>query len=268
MVFSSVVAYMIAAGDQSSWLAVGILALGGFWVTGAANALNQVLEKDFDKQMKRTADRPLASGRMKMGEAVLAAGFMSLLGVSLLALFNPWTAFLGTLALVSYAFIYTPMKRVGPEAVIIGAIPGALPTLIGCTAAQGELSWLGVALFVAQFLWQFPHFWSIGFLGYDDYHKAGYQLVPHKAGSPDWASVGLQSLYSAVLLVVAGTIPYLLHTSGFISMLFATLLSLGYVWFSWRFYRRPERKTALGLMFYSFGYMPFLLLAFWMDKIV
>lgn len=191
VVFSSVVAYMIAAGEQSSWLAVGILALGGFWVTGAANALNQVLEKDFDKQMKRTADRPLASGRMKMGEAVLAAGFMSLLGVSLLALFNPWTAFLGTLALVSYAFIYTPMKRVGPEAVIIGAVPGALPTLIGCTAAQGELSWLGVALFVAQFLWQFPHFWSIGFLGYDDYHKAGYQLVPHKAGAPDWASVGL-----------------------------------------------------------------------------
>lgn len=268
VVFSSVVAYMIAAGEHSSWLAVGILAMGGFWVTGAANALNQVLEKDFDKQMKRTADRPLASGRMKMGEAVLAAGFMSLLGVSLLALFNPWTAFLGTLALVSYAFIYTPMKRVGPEAVIIGAVPGALPTLIGCTAAQGELSWLGVALFVAQFLWQFPHFWSIGFLGYDDYHKAGYQLVPHKAGAPDWASVGLQSLYSAALLVVAGMVPYLLHTSGFISMLFATVLSLGYVWFSWRFYRRPERKTALGLMFYSFGYMPFLLLAFWMDKIV
>jgi len=192
VVFSSVVAYMIAAGEQSSWLAIGILAMGGFWVTGAANALNQVLEKDFDKQMKRTADRPLASGRMKMGEAVLAAGFMSLLGISLLALFNPWTAFLGTLALVSYAFIYTPMKRVGPEAVVIGAVPGALPTLIGCTAAQGELSWLGVALFVAQFLWQFPHFWSIGFLGYDDYHKAGYQLVPHKAGSPDWSSVGLQ----------------------------------------------------------------------------
>lgn len=266
VVFSSLVAYLIAAPGKISGLAMIILALGGFLVTGAANALNQVLEKDYDKLMKRTADRPLASGRMKTSEAVMAAGFMSLIGISLLALFNPWTAFLGTFALVSYAFVYTPMKRVSPDAVPIGAIPGALPTLIGCTAAQGELTWLGVTLFGMQFLWQFPHFWSIGYLGYDDYQNAGYQLVPEKEGKPLWAKVGMQSLLAALLLVLAGFLPYYLGYSGWVSAGMATLLALGYAWFSWKFYQYPDRKSALSLMFYSFGYMPFTLLAFWLDK--
>ena len=146
VVLSSLLAYLIAASGEVSLTAMLILAAGGFLTTGAANTLNQVLEKDFDRLMKRTANRPLAAGRMTISEAVLAAGFMSLFGISLLAVFNPWTAFFGTFALVSYAFVYTPMKRVSPGAVAIGAIPGALPTLIGCVAAQGELTWLGLTL--------------------------------------------------------------------------------------------------------------------------
>lgn len=267
VVFSSVVAYLIAApGPISAWPIV-VLALGGFLVTGAANTFNQVLEKDYDSLMRRTADRPLAAGRMKVSEAVLAAGFMSLFGISFLALFNPWTAFLGTFALVSYAFVYTPMKRVSPDAVTIGAVPGALPTLIGCTAAQGELTWLGLTLFGMQFLWQFPHFWSIGFLGYDDYRGAGYQLVPERDGQPRWAVVGRQAFVTALLLVFAGWIPAYLGVSGVVSGVLATVLALGYTYFAWEFYQRPERKSALKLMFYSFGYMPFTLLAFWLDKI-
>ena len=136
VVFSSVMAFLITSPNPS-FSALLTLSLGGFLVTAAANALNQVLEKDYDRQMKRTADRPIAAGRMSMSEGVMAAGFMSMFGIIFLALFNPWTAFLGMLAMVVYAFVYTPFKRISPIAVTIGAIAGAFPVLIGGVAAEG-----------------------------------------------------------------------------------------------------------------------------------
>ena len=268
VVFSSVIAYLIAATDTISFTSLAILAAGGFLTTGAANTLNQVLEKDYDRLMKRTANRPLAAGRMKTSEAVLAAGFMSLFGISLLAVFNPWTAFFGTFALVSYAFVYTPMKRVSPGAVLIGAVPGALPTLIGCVAAQGELTWLGLTLFAIQFCWQFPHFWSIAFLGYEDYSKAGYQLVPEVEGEIDLKKLGHQALGYALVLVPLGLLPAYLGYTGWWSGGIVALLGVCYSYFAWRFLLQPERKTALQLMFFSFGYIPLSLLLFWGDKII
>ncbi len=268
VVFSSIIAYLIAVSGTVVWLNVIILALGGFFVTAAANTLNQVLEKDYDKLMKRTADRPLAAGRMKISEAVLLAGFMSLIGISLLALFNPWTAFLGTFSLVSYAFIYTPMKRVSPAAITLGAIPGALPTLIGVVAAQGELGWLGLTLFAIQFCWQFPHFWSIGFLGHEDYSKAGFKFIPEVDGRLDIKKMGRQSLGFALALIPLGLLPFLLEQTGIISAVVVTLLGITYSYFAWSFLKKAERKTALQLMFFSFGYIPFSLLLFWGDKLM
>lgn len=266
VVFSSVIAFLIAGNGPINWLAVSILAVGGFLVTGAANTLNQVLEKDYDRLMKRTADRPLAAGRMKTSEAVLAAGLMSLFGISMLALFNPWTAFLGTVSLMAYAFLYTPFKRISPIAVLIGAVPGALPTMIGSVAAEGQLTLLALSLFAIQFLWQFPHFWSIGYLGFDDYQKAGYQLMPSKDGKPD-PNVGLQAfLYTLFLLPVSG-LPFFLGVTGITSLVFALVLGLAFASFAWNFYRKYDRKAALGLMFFSFGYIPFCLIAFWLDKV-
>ncbi|WP_246141697.1 heme o synthase [Phaeodactylibacter luteus] len=266
VVFSSVVAFLIAS-QASDLLAVGILAAGGFLVTGAANTLNQVLEKDFDRLMKRTADRPLAAGRMAVSEAVLSAGMMSLAGITLLAMFNPWTAFFGTFSLVLYAFVYTPMKRISPSAVFIGAIPGALPTLIGVVAAQGGLTPLALSLFALQFLWQFPHFWSIGWLGFEDYRKAGYSLVPASAeGKPD-AVIGKQALYYSLMLLPVSMLPYYLGTTGVVSLGIVILLSLCYVAFSWNFFRKADRRSALQLMFFSFLYIPVSLIAFWADKI-
>lgn len=266
VVFSSVVAFLIAV-DTVHWVAVLILAAGGFLVTGAANTLNQVLEKDYDRLMKRTADRPLAAGRMKVSEAVMAAGMMSLFGITLLALFNPWTAFFGTFSLVLYAFLYTPMKRISSAAVMLGAIPGALPTLIGCVAAQGGLTYLALSLFALQFLWQFPHFWSIGWLGFEDYRKAGYLFVPESATGGPSRSIGQQAFIYALLLLPVGTMPYWLGVSGLISLVLVLVLSLVYVGFSWNFYQKADRKSALQLMFCSFAYIPFALLAFWADKI-
>jgi heme o synthase len=266
VVFSSVMAYLIASSGPVNWIAIGILAIGGFLVTGAANALNQVLEKDYDKLMKRTANRPLAAGRMTVSEAVLAAGFMSLFGISMLAMFNPWAAFLGTVSLVMYAFLYTPMKRISPAAVFIGAVPGALPTVIGCVAAQGELTLLALMLFGIQFFWQFPHFWSIGWLGFEDYERAGYRLLPSRNGQQD-PNTGLQSFLYALFLLPVGAMPFVMGVSGPVSAAVVLILSLAYAAFGWSFYRKCDRKSALALMFYSFVYIPLALIALFVDKI-
>ncbi len=268
VVFSSVLAFLIASPGAIDWVAVLILFSGGFLVTSAANALNQVLEKDYDRLMERTAERPLAAGRMKMAEAVMVAGLMTLSGIIFLAMFNPWTAFFGMVALVSYAFIYTPLKRIAPIAIFVGAIPGALPALIGCTAAEGRLTLLGLTLFSLQFFWQFPHFWSIGYLGFGDYRKAGFRFIPSgkTEDTPD-RNIGLQALFYALLLSVASIGPWLLGATGWISAVIAVGVGLVFVYFAWNFYRKFERKGALKLMFFSFLYIPLTFIAFYLDKI-
>jgi protoheme IX farnesyltransferase len=266
VVFSSIVAYCLAA-DRLRYEGVIMLALGGYFVTWAANALNQVLERDYDKLMNRTMNRPLPMGSMTVSGAVLSAGLLSLMGISILALFDPLTALLGTLSLISYSFIYTPMKRVSPVAVIIGAIPGALPTLIGCVAAEGgKLTSLGLALFAIQFFWQFPHFWAIAWLGHEDYSRAGFRLLPSKNGEPN-SEVGFQAfLYSLALLPIS-VIPYLVGATGLLSLVIVTIVNLVYIFASWQFYRKDNREVARKLMFASFFHLPVVLLTFLADKI-
>ena len=266
VVFSSVMAYLIGVNGAINWLSVFILGLGGFLVTGAANTFNQILEREFDAKMKRTANRPLASTRMQLSEAVIAAGLMTLAGITLLALFNPWTAFFGMLSLVIYAFLYTPLKRVSQVAIPVGAVPGALPTLIGVVAAEGMISGLGLALFLIQFLWQFPHFWSIGWLGYQDYKNAGYQFIPEKDGKQDPA-IGMQAFVYALLLIPAAVLPYYLGATGIVSCILLIVMSLVYAVFAFNFYKKQDRKAALGLMFFSFTYIPLGLVVLFLDKI-
>lgn len=266
VVFSAVMAFVIAAEGSVDPMALLVLALGGFSVAGAANALNQVLEREYDKLMKRTANRPVATGRMSVSEAVLTAGLLSIAGLMLLATFNPWASFFGVMALLSYAFLYTPMKRISPSAIAIGAFPGALPVLIGCVAAEGELTSLALALFALQFFWQFPHFGAISWLGFEDYQKAGFRFVAGIKGERD-TSIGLQALIYALLLVPVGAMPWLNGTSGPVSAAVIAVLSLGYAWFGWKLYSGNDRKSAVQLMFYSFFYLPLALMALWLDKI-
>lgn len=266
VVFSAVMAYLIVAQGTVSWVAVVFLALGGFLVTGAANALNQVLEKQHDRLMTRTENRPLAANRMETSEAVMAAGFMSLFGIVFLAMFNPWTATLGMLALISYSFIYTPMKRVSPLAVFIGAIPGALPVLIGCTAMQGEITAFALVLFSIQFMWQFPHFWAIAWLAHEDYTNAGFYLLPSSTGERD-SSTGLQSFIFALLLLVVSVMPYFMGMTGLLSAI--VLLGIGglYALYSWQLYKECSREAARRVMFCSFAYLPISLIVLYLDKI-
>ncbi len=266
VVFSSAMGFLIASPGSWSWFSLLMLSLGGFLVTGAANILNQVLEKDYDRLMQRTAQRPLATGRMRVSEAVLLAGIMALFGVTMLAWFNPWTAFLGMVALMLYAFVYTPLKRIGPVAVFVGAIPGALPTLIGAAAAEGFISALGASLFAIQFFWQFPHFWSIAWLGHDDYIRAGYRLLPD-GGEERRTTTGLYAFFYALPLVPLGFAPWMTGATGLVSGAIIAILSVGYAAMGWGLYRRNDRKSALQLMFYSFMFIPVALVALWTDKI-
>ena len=260
VVFTAVLAGFLAFEGGVDWQALGILAIGGFCITGAANALNEVLEKDYDILMARTENRPLPQNRMKVSDAVLLAGFMALIGITILALFNPWTALLGTIALISYAFVYTPLKRKGPIAVYVGAVPGALPVLIGYVAISGEITWFAISLFILQFLWQFPHFWSIAWLKNDEYTKAGFRLLPSKHGTVDRETGRQCFLMALMLLPVLG----LLYSSGDVSIvaiLLVTILSLVYIAFSFDFFRKNTKTAALKVMFGSFLYLPLSLLA-------
>jgi len=266
VLFSAVMSYLIALDGAVNWVGIVVLSLGGFLVTAAANTFNQVLERDYDKLMKRTQNRPLAAGRMTVSTAVMVAGFLSLIGITLLTLFNPWTGLLGTISLISYAFVYTPMKRISPIAVMIGAIPGALPCAIGVVAMEGQITSLALALFAIQFLWQFPHFWAIAWVGHEDYTKAGYYLLPSKDGERD-ENVGWQSFIYAMMLVVVSWAPYVIGATGLISAIVLTIIGLAYAWFAWDLYKKCTKEAALKLMFSSFIYLPIALIVLVLDKI-
>ena len=266
VLFSALMSYAIVAGGNISWGAMLLLAVGGFLVTGAANALNQVLERDFDLLMARTANRPVATGRISVSTAVLWAGLMALGGITLLTLLNPLTGFLGTVSLMSYAFVYTPMKRSSPWAVLIGAIPGALPLIIGGVAYTSYITPMALLLFMLQFLWQFPHFWAVAWVADDDYRKAGFYLLPTGIKPKD-STTGLYS-FAFCGLLVAGTI--WAFQAGFIgggAALILVVLNGYWAWCCWRLMRDCSREAARRQMFMSFLHLPFSLIVLLLDKI-
>lgn len=267
VVFSALMAFVIVAQGNVDWRLLLVLALGGFFTTGAANALNQVLEKDYDALMKRTSDRPIVAGRMSSSEAVMAAGLMCLMGISALAMFNPWAALFGTMALVSYSFMYTPLKRVSTLAVDVGAVAGALPMLIGCVAYQGGLTWVGLAIFGIQFFWQYPHFYAIGWLGFEDYEKAGYRFIWQRDGRPH-PLTGIRAAVAALAIIPLVWVPYFYDFTSIAAPLMGTVLCLAYAAFGYRLYQQNDRKAALALMFSSFAFLPLVLFAMWLDQIL
>ena len=259
VVLSSVLGYLIASLGNTDYVTMSVLAVGGLFITAAANALNQVLEREFDCFMPRTMNRPVTTGRMKSSEAVMFAGITCLLGVGLLSSINTVTAFLGMLSMVTYAFVYTPLKRYSTLAVAIGAVPGALPVLIGTTAFEGQMTYLGISLFAIQFLWQFPHFWAIGFNSFEDYKKAGFKLIPSNNGEVDRYLGKNATVYSLLIIPVLIFMHYM-SLIGLTSFLLLIVLTLFYSLFSLLFHLRFDKRSALKLMFFSFIYLPLFLL--------
>jgi protoheme IX farnesyltransferase len=267
VVFSSVVSYLLAPKVVAyNWLMIVLLFAGGMLVTGSANAINQVVEKETDAMMKRTATRPIAAERMSITEGWAFALICGIIGVFVLGYFFNWlSAGLAAFSLFLYAFVYTPLKKVNAVAVLVGAVPGALPCLIGWAAGADELSIGGWALFGIQFLWQFPHFWAIAWVAHKDYSNAGFKLLPSELGPTKYTA--LQTVIYSLLLIPAGIIPYYLEISGIVSLVIVTIANLFLVIQCFRLYKEMEVKAARRVMFSSYIHLPVVLLALLMDKV-
>jgi protoheme IX farnesyltransferase len=272
VVFSSVIGYLMAPNVHFVWNNMGIwrqiitLFLGGMLVTGGANTINQILEHESDSLMKRTRTRPLPDGRMGRTEAWIFAAFTGIGGALLLGYyFNPLAGGLSFFSLLLYAFAYTPMKKVHPVAVLIGAIPGALPPLIGWVAATGSLTMGGWILFTLQFFWQFPHFWAIAWVAFDDYNKAGIRMLPTR--EKETRFTGIQCMLYSLVLIPMAMVPHAIGLTGNIGMWVCVLCGMMYFAASVVFYVRNDHKSARRVMFASFIYLPTILLALVIDKI-
>lgn len=271
VVFSSVIGYLMAPNivftwsDFGMWQRIITLFVGGMMVTGGANTINQILERESDKLMKRTRTRPLPEGRMGDTEAWIFAGVTGILGAVLLAFyFTPLAGLLSFFSLLLYAFAYTPMKKVHPVAVLIGAVPGALPPLIGWTAATGSIDAGGIVLFSLQFFWQFPHFWAIAWVAFDDYANAGIKMLPTRERETKFTAVQCM-LYSLVLIPLA-MLPMMQGLTGTIGMWVSVACGAMYFAASVAFYLKNDYKSARRVMFASFIYLPTVLLALVIDK--
>lgn len=266
VVFSSVIGYLLAPNTQFAWKEVIILFLGGILVTGGANTINQILEREGDALMKRTMNRPIPTGRISTMEAWILAAVAGISGALLLGLyFNPLAGALSFLSYLLYAFAYTPMKRVHPIAVFIGAFPGAFPPLLGWVAATGSIGVGGIVLFLIQFFWQFPHYWAIGWVGYDEYKKAGISMLPSQERTSKFTA--LQCMFYSLILIPMAIVPRTLNITGNIGMYVCIAAGIFYFASSVSFYRKNDLQTARRVMFSSFIYLPTVLLALLFDKI-
>ena len=267
VVFSAVFGYMMAPNVVGFDLMTLVwLSLGGILVTGASNTLNQVFEIEYDAQMTRTSKRPLVQQTVGVTEAVIFALVCGVGGIAILAIMFEGIvpALLGIIALLSYAFVYTPMKRVSPLAVLIGAFPGAMPPLIGWAAATGSLEPGAWILFLIQFIWQFPHFWAIGWLQAEQYEKAGFKMLPGNTGRSKYTA-SLVLVYT-LLLVPVGLLPYSLGMIGPITLAVLVAAGLGFSFMSFKLFRNMNPKAALGVMFASFFYLPIIQIGMMIDK--
>lgn len=269
VVFSTVVSFLIAPNEEvyvrNKIISVLLLFIAGMLVTGAANAINQVLEKNSDALMKRTAKRPVASGRMSENEATAFAAIAGLLGVAMMwYFFNFQSAMVSLFSLFLYGFIYTPLKKINSISVLVGAVPGALPCLIGWVAATDSFSIGGWILFGIQFLWQFPHFWAIAWLAHKDYTTAGFKLLPADKGPTRFTAV--QSIVYSTLMVPVGFLPYYTGMSGVVSMWILLACNLWMVYVSVLLLIRMDAKSARRVMFSSYFYLMIVLLALFANR--
>jgi protoheme IX farnesyltransferase len=263
--FSSALGYWLGA-TAPTWPRALLVLLGGLLVTGAANIINQVFEKDLDRLMRRTEARPLPTGRLSVTEAWVFCGLLAAAGLGLLVYyFNPLTAALSLLSLILYGFIYTPLKTVSPICVAVGAIPGGLPPLIGWVAATGHLGEPAWVLFGIQFMWQFPHFWAIAWVADDDYKRAGFKMLP-SPGNRDLRTA-FQIMTYTVLLVPVSLLPLVLGISGRVSAGIALVCGILFTLLTVQLMRTQDRKAALRIMFASFLYLPIVQIALVLDKV-
>jgi heme o synthase len=285
VVFSCVICYLLAPGVKIDFTSVLILFIAGMLITGSANSINQAVEKDTDALMKRTAGRPVASGRMSVKEAWIFAIISGVSGIMIMwQYFNLASAVIGLFSLILYAFVYTPLKKVNSISVLVGAFPGALPCLIGwvagtglinplahfqAVAANGEVATFlnsgGYILFAIQFFWQFPHFWAIAWVSYKDYQKAGFKLLP--GGAIPTKFTAIQTVIYSMLMIPVGMLPYFFGISGILAFWILLACNLWMVSVSIMLVVKMNLPAARRVMFSSYFYLMIVFFALLFDKV-
>lgn len=264
--FSSGFGYMLAANGQIDWLSFAAFCLGGFLISGASVTINQVKEIEYDKVMKRTAERPLPTNRISVNEAHVFTLFCLVSGMIILYMAtNPLTMMISLASTILYSYVYTPLKRVGPIAVFVGAIPGALPPLIGWVAVTGTISFEALIIFGIQFIWQFPHFWAIAWVSDEDYKKAGFKLLP--GGGRKDLNTAINIMTYTLFLLPLGLFPAYLGITGIKSAIVVTVCGVLFLSQTFMLMKDNSRKSALRIMFGSFLYLPIVQIAYLLDKL-
>ena len=263
--FSSVVGFLLSS-NYINYFSLFILIISGFFITGSSIINNQIIEKDSDKLMNRTKNRPLPTNKISSRNALFISLALSITGLILMVLFlNKLTAILSFLSLFIYTFLYTPLKKVGPIAVFVGAIPGALPPLIGWAASTNDISLEALIIFSIQFIWQFPHFWAIAWVSDDDYKRAGFKLLPNN-GKKNFSNAVNIMTYT-MFLIPLGLLPTIFGITGLTSGVVAVVCAILFLIQTLRLIKDYSKASALRIMFGSFIYLPVVQLTYIIDKI-
>ena len=263
--FSAIVGFILAS-DNFIFIDLLVLGLSGYLVTAASVINNQILEKELDKKMDRTKNRPLPTNRItKTNSTIISIIFMVIGLVTMTVYFNFTSGLLSLASLLLYTFVYTPLKKVGPIAVFVGAIPGALPPLSGWVAFSGVISIEAIIIFSIQFIWQFPHFWAIAWIYHDDYKKVGFKLLPSK-GEKNF-NTALNIMTYTLFLIPLGLLPTVFGITGIISGAIAVFCAILFLAQTFKLFKDYSRSSALKIMFGSFIYLPIVQISFILDKI-
>ena len=266
VVFSSVCSYLIAF-DVFSLTTFLLLIIGGFFVVGSSNGFNQIIERRRDALMTRTSSRPLPSGAMTVNQALIICSFLSLLGLTMLYVINFRTAIFGLISMIIYLALYTPLKPITPLSVFFGAIPGAIPFMLGWVAVTDRFSIETGILFMIQFFWQFPHFWAIGWVSHDDYKNAGFKMLP--SGKKDNATA-FQIVFYTIWMIVVSTLPYFSFTGklsiGIYSLILILVSGSLMLYQALKLMRYKDKQNAIRLMYASIFYLSFIQIIFVTDK--
>lgn len=268
VLFSSIAGYFLGA-ESIDYNILLLLIVGGYCMVGASNVYNQIIERDLDALMDRTKNRPIPSGRMEVRTAFIIAIILTIIGIVTLYIINPITAMFGAICIFMYVSLYTPLKTKTPLSVFVGAFPGAIPFMLGWVAATNDFGIEPGILFMIQFFWQFPHFWAIGWLLFDDYKKAGFFMLPNgKRDKGTAIQIILYSIWTFLisLIPVFGVTGQLYLTP--VSGVLIGLLGLGFIYFALRLYRLKTNKVAKQLMLASVSYITLLQIIFVMDKLI
>jgi len=266
VVLSSVCSYLIAF-DIFSLITFSLLVIGGFFVVGASNGFNQVIEKRRDALMIRTSSRPIPSGEMTVNKALIICVTLGILGLSMLYLINFRTALFGLVSMIIYLGLYTPLKTLTPLSVFFGAIPGAIPFMLGWVAVTNRFSIETGILFMIQFFWQFPHFWAIGWMSHDDYKNAGFKMLP--SGKRDNATA-FQIVFYSIWMIIVSSLPYFNFTGklsiGTYSLILILISGLLMLYQALKLMRYKDKQNAIRLMYVSIFYLSFIQIIFVIDK--